>query len=133
MAAKHLVKLRIIFLLSLCVSALTSGGQNLEIPQNEFALSFPSNQLKLTRGENGELEIAILKSKSSGKSKVKMGVSSALPKGVTVIFDPDNGYFDVAKARISVQPDAIPGQYWLILSATVNNKTKGTILKLLIN
>jgi len=133
MAAKHLVKLRIIFLLSLCISALTSGGQNLEIPQNEFALSFPSNQLKLARGESGEFEIAILKSESSRKGKVKMGVSSALPKGVTVTFDPDNGYFDVAQARISVQPDVVPGQYWLILNATVNYKTKGAILKLLIN
>ena len=124
---------KIICLLSLMLVALAVSGQNLEIPQNEFALSFSKEQLELSRGEKAELEILILKSKSYQKSKAKMGVSSSLPKGVTITFSPDKGTFDSTIANISIQADATPGQYMLILNATLNNKTKGSILKLLIN
>jgi hypothetical protein len=133
MEAKHLISFRITFLLSLLLVASTVSGQYLEIPQNEFALSFSKDQLELSRGEKGELEILILKSKGYQKSKTKMGVSSSLPKGVTVTFSPDKGAFDSSKANISIQADATPGQYMLILNATLNNKTKGMILKLLID
>ena len=122
-----------ICLLSLMLVALAVSGQNLEIPQNEFALSFSKEQLELSRGEKAELEILILKSKSYQKSKAKMGVSSSLPKGVTITFSPDKGTFDSTIANISIQADATPGQYMLILNATLNYKTKGSILKLLIN
>ena len=122
------------FCLSLLVMvALTARGQNIEIPQIEFALSFSKQQLQLSRGENGELEILILKSKSYQKSKVKMGVSSRLPSGVMITFSPDKGTFDSTLAKVSILSDAAPGQYILILNATLNNKTKGSILKLLIN
>lgn len=124
---------KIIFLLSLMLVALTVSGQNLEIPQNEFALSFSKQQLEVARGEKTELEILILKSKSYQKSKVKMGVSSSLPAGVTITFSPDKGTFESTQANVSIQADAAPGQYTLILNVTLNNKTKGSILKLLIN
>lgn len=124
---------KIICLLALMLFALTGSGQNLDIPQNEFALSFSKEQLEVSRGEKAELEILILKSKSYQKSKVKMGISSSLPNGVVITFDPDKGTFASTLAKISIEPDAAPGEYLLILNATLNNKTKGTILKLLIH
>lgn len=123
---------KIICLFSLMLIALTAIGQNLEIPQNEFALSFSKQQLELSRGEKAEVEILILRSKSYRKSNAKMGISSSLPKGVTITFSPDKGTFDSTLANVSMQADAAPGQYMLILNATLNNKTKGSILKLLI-
>lgn len=123
---------KIIYLLSLMLAALTVSGQNLEIPQNEFTLSFSKEQLELSRGDKGELEVLILKSKSYQKSNAKMGISSSLPTGVTITFSPDKGTFESTQAHVSIHADAAPGQYMLILNATVNNKTKGSILKLLI-
>lgn len=123
---------KIICLLALMLFALSVSGQNLEIPQNEFALSFSKEQLEVARGEKAELEILILKSKSYQKSKAKMGISSSLPAGVTITFSPDKGTFESTQANVSIQADATPGQYLLILNATLNNKTKGSILKLLI-
>jgi hypothetical protein len=124
--------LKITCLLLLLLVSLTVGGQNLEIPQNEFALSFAKQQLELSRGEKAELEILILKSKRYQKSKAKMGVSSGLPAGVTITFSPDKGTFESTQASVSVQANATPGQYMLILNATLHNKTKGSILRLLI-
>jgi hypothetical protein len=123
---------KIICLLPLMLVALSVSGQNLEIPQNEFALSLSTEELVLSRGEKGELEILILKSKNYQKSKTKMGVSSSLPKGVTITFNPGKGTFDSTQANVSIQADATPGLYMVILNATLNNKTKGSILKLLI-
>jgi hypothetical protein len=131
--AKYPTSVRITFMLSLLLIASAVSGQNLEIPKNEFALSFSKDQLELLRGEKGELEIVILKSKRYQKTKVKMGVSSIWLKGVTVTFSPEEGIFNSSLASVSIQPDATPGQYMLILNATLNNKTKGSILKLVIN
>ena len=133
MEAKHWTALRVIPLLTLLMVASEVNGQDLEIPQNEFGLSFSKEQLELARGDTGELEILILKSKGYQKSKARMGISSSLPKGVTITFNPDQGTFDSSMATILIQADATPGQYILILNATLNNKTKGSILKLQID
>ena len=133
MEAKHQISVRVIPLLTLLLLASTVKGQDLEIPQNEFRLSFSREQLVLSRGNSGKLEILIPKSKGYQRSKAKMGISSSLPKGVTITFNPDEGTFHSSIATISIQADAMPGQYILILNATLNNKTKGSILKLQIN
>jgi hypothetical protein len=133
MEAKPLISVRLIPLLTLLMVASEVNGQVLEVPQNEFGLSFSKEQLELSRGDAGELEILILKSKGYQKSKARMGISSRLPKGVTITFNPDQGTFDSSMATISIQADAPPGQYILILNATLNNKTKGSILKLQID
>ena len=123
---------KILCLFCLMLVALSATGQNLEIPQTEFALSLSNEQLELSRGKKADLEILILKSNGYRKSKAKMSVSSSLPKGITVTFSPEKGDFDRSRASIFIEPEVKPGEYLLILSATLNNKTKGTILKLLI-
>lgn len=123
---------KITCLLSFMLFALTVSGQNLTIPKNDFALSFSKERLELSRGESSEVEILLLKSKSYQKSKAKMGISSSLPAGVTITFSPDKGTFESTQATVAILGNAMPGQYLLILSATLQNKTKGSILKLLI-
>ena len=59
-----------------------------------------------------------------------MGLSSALPAGVTLTFDPDKGDGDLCQATISALSDAQPGTYSVIVNATLNYKTKGSILKI---
>jgi hypothetical protein len=132
MEAKNLTRLKTGFLFTLLAVALTAGAQNLEVPQKEFTIHFSKDRMDLSRAEGSQLDILILKSKDYQKSKIKMGVSSRLPKGVTVTFQPDTGSFDSTTANVSIQADATPGEYLLILSATLKNKTKGSILKLLI-
>lgn len=124
-------KIKLVLVLVLIVTGL--NAQTLEIPQKEFSLNFSTQELKLPRGESGQLDIDILKSKGYRNSKVKMGISSSMPDGVTIAFDPAQGNFDFTKAKIKVDENTLPGTYQLILSATLSYKTKGSILKLTIN
>jgi hypothetical protein len=133
MKAKQQIGLTIKFFLALITASLAVSGQNLEIPKSEFSISLSKDKLELSRGEKEELEIMIHRSKSYQKSKAKMGFSSILPKGVEITFSPDKGTFDSSHVVVSIQKDATPGQYLLILNATLNNKTKGSILKIVIN
>ena len=130
MEAKQFTKISFSFML--LAATLAVSAQNLEIPQKEFTIYFSKDRMELSRGEDSQLDVLILKSKAYRKSKTKMGISSSLPKGVAVIFEPDNGSFDSTKANILIQTDATPGEYLIILNATLNYKTKGSILKLLI-
>lgn len=116
-------------MLTACISA---NGQNLEIPQKEFSLSFSTYRLELLPGDSSQVDIGVLKSKGYQKSKVKMGISSSVPNGVTIAFNPDQGNFDFTKATVSVDKEVAPGTYPVILNATVQNQTKGSILKLII-
>jgi hypothetical protein len=123
---------KIKLILGLLLIAFGVGAQTVQIPHKEFALNFSTHKLELARGENGQLDIGILKSKSYRSNKVKMGIASSIPKGVSIAFDPANGNFDFTKATVSVASDATPGAYQLILNATLNANTKGSILKLII-
>ena len=132
MKAKYQIGLKIKLFLALVTASLAVSGQNLEIPKNEFSISFSKDKLELSRGENDQLDIGILKSRGYQDSKIRMGISSSVPKDVSIVFDPSQGTFDFTKASISIGDDAIPGTYLLIVNATLRYKTKGSILKLVI-
>jgi hypothetical protein len=124
--------MKTLILLIVLLSPIVLFAQNLEIPRKEFSISFSDNEMVLSSGETKQVKIQVLKSRGYQKGKIKMGMSSWLPKGVTVTFDPDKGNFDISTATISVQTDAVPGEYNLILNATISYTTKGAILKLVI-
>lgn len=132
METNSLIGIKTTVFFILLTVALSASGQNSTIPRNDFILSFSRNALALARGASDQLDITINKSKGYQKTRVKMGISSPLPKGVNITFDPALGSFDFTTATISVQSDATPGEYLLILNATLGSKTKGSIFKLLI-
>lgn len=124
--------MKLSFLLFVLLLPFCSDAQNLEIPQKEFTLSLSQAAVELSGGETENVEIRILKSKPYQKSKVKMGLSSSMPQGISITFNPDSGNFDLTEAVITVLPDAKPGQYSVIVNATLNYKTKASILKITI-
>ena len=118
--------------LFIVIACFASYAQQVEIPQKEFALSLSDEAVTLSRGENKQIEVSILKSKAYQKGKMTMGLSSSLPTGVTLSFDPDKGDADISQATITASPEAIPGTYSIIVNATIHYKTKGSILKVTI-
>lgn len=132
MEAKYITCSKKRMLLCLLLAAVPLCSQAQKVPSKEFALSFSTNRLEVARGDSSQVEVTILKSKGFQKSNVAMGTSSSLPKGVKLTFAPTSGTFDVTKALIAIQEDALPGEYLVVLNATLSYKTKGSILNLLI-
>jgi hypothetical protein len=113
-------------------SATLSYAQTVEIPQKEFTVSLSDEKVNLARGEDKTFDVRILKSRAYQKGKIKMGISSTLPKGLTLSFDPKDGNGDVIKATITALADTAPGIYSVVVNATINYKTKGSILKIIV-
>ena len=119
-----------LLIILILTASVASYAQQVEVPQREFAVSLSEENVTIARGQNKKIDVLLLKSKAYQKGKMKMGLSSSLPSGLTLTFDPENGHADVAQATITALPDAVPGQYSIILNATINYKTKGSILKI---
>jgi hypothetical protein len=104
-------------------------AQSVSIPDKEFSTKLSKETIELKSTDAQKLEVMILKSKSYQKGKVQMKVSSTLPIGLTVVFSPEKGNFEMSEVTITTNGVAA-GEYTLILGATVNYKHKGSILKL---
>jgi len=101
-------------------------------PRTEFAIQLSKNTLEVKAGTSTELNLNILRSKTYTKSKAKLGFSSKLPEGITASFEPAEGMFETSVVTISVAESTKAGQYQLILNAELNNKVKGSIIKLVV-
>jgi hypothetical protein len=115
----------ILFLASLSLSGYTQT----QTPKKEFAIVLSQDNVEISGSESKEIEITILRSKAYLKSSAVMGLSSSLPKGIEVTFSPEKGNFEITKVIIK-SSNAVPGQYSLIVNATLNGRTKGSIIKL---
>ena len=118
----------ILFLVSLSLA----GYSQTQTPKKEFAIVLSQDNVEISGSESKEIEITILRSKAYLKSSAVMGLSSSVPKGIEVTFSPEKGNFEVTKVIIK-SSNAVPGQYSLIVNATLNGKTKGSIIKLSVN
>jgi len=114
----------------LFMSVITSYAQEVTQPKKEFVITLSQDKVELSRGETKEIDVHLTKSKSYLKSNAKMGFSSSLPAGVEISFSPDNGQFDVAKVSIKATDAVVPGQYNVVVNATMNYKTKAAVLKI---
>jgi hypothetical protein len=120
----------ILVLLFIEISFAASG--QLANPKSEFALALSDPTISISGGESKEIKLSILRSKGYAKSPAQFGLSSAVPQGITVMFDKNASSTDYATVRISATNDVIAGNYMIILNTTIRNKKKGTTLKLVV-
>lgn len=123
--------LLVAFVISLA-SATTSMAQEKIAPRTEYTVSLSENVVKLAPGETKQLTVSILKSKSYARSKATLGLSSTLPEGITVTFEPAEGMFESSVASIAAASTVPVGEYQFILKTTVNHKIKGSIVKVVV-
>jgi hypothetical protein len=114
------------------VTTLSLQAQEKTLPRSEYTVSLSENVVNLKPGETKQLTVSILKSKSYARSKATLGLSSALPQGVSVSYEPAEGMFESSTASFSAAPEAQEGTYQVILKTTVNNKIKGSIVKVVV-
>ncbi|HEY3405523.1 MAG TPA: hypothetical protein VGK59_19205 [Ohtaekwangia sp.] len=107
-------------------------AQSSETLVKDFNLEFSSSSIEVSRGESGRIDLTIQKSKQFQKGNVKLGTGSSLPKGVTIVYEPSTGVITSSSVSIATTTEAVPGTYNLILNGTINQKTKGVIVKLII-
>jgi hypothetical protein len=103
-------------------------AQNIPIPNKEFSI-FTDDSISIKQESQKKLDVLVLRSKKF-KGKVRMDVSSSLPKGVEITFDPPQGTFDYCVATINVNASVRPGTYLVVISGTIQSKSIGRMLKL---
>lgn len=120
-----------LFTLVLAFFAIISfaQAQDQATPRTEYSVSVSEKAVTLAPGETKQITVSILRSKSFASSLAKLGLSSTLPAGITVSYEPSEGVKDSSIATISASKDAPAGEYQIILKSTVKNLTKGTIVK----
>lgn len=100
------------------------------MPRSEFTLQLSKNQVEIKPGTATEVSVSIVRSKSFTRSKGKLGLSSTLPQGVSITFEPAEGLFESSVATVNVAENVKAGTYQLIVNAELNHIVKGSILKL---
>ena len=113
------------FIIVLALITFVAGAQS----RQEFSITLSENSIILKPGESKQVGISIVRSKGFTKGDVSLSLSNALPAGITVNYEPAVGHFDASTATITASPTAALGAYQLIVNATIQNKIKGTILK----
>jgi hypothetical protein len=102
------------------------------LPRTEFLLDLTQPSVTVGPGKSTTLDLGILRSKGYKNSTATLGLSSSLPEGISVVFDPDKGAIDKTTVTITAAATTRPGAYMLILKATLQNHTKGATLKLIV-
>jgi hypothetical protein len=103
-----------------------------QLPRSEFIHSLSESTLNVKPGEQKQVTVSILRSKSYLKATAVLGFSTTIPHGITVAYEPAEGSFETSIATITIDAGVAPGTYQLVLNASINHKIKGSILKLLV-
>jgi hypothetical protein len=107
-------------------------AQEQAVPRSEYAVSVSEKLVKIAPGETKQITVSILRSKGFSKSKAELGLSSTLPAGITLQYEPAVGLFDKSIATFHADANVPMGEYQVIIKSTVRNLTKGTIVKLVV-
>jgi hypothetical protein len=101
-------------------------------PKTEFTFQAKTSRVAVSRGGTNNLDLSIVRSKRYEESEMKLSVGSALPTGIEVSFQSPNDTAATALVTVVAKEAALPGTYNVVLNCTINNKTKGVIVKLVI-
>ncbi len=117
----------------LATAAMTASvAQEKTAPRTEFTVELSTSSLEVKAGETKELTLTLNRSKQYSKSKATLGLSSGLPQGVTVTFEPTDGVLESSVVKVAVAEHAKAGNYMIILNSTMQHKSKGATLKLVV-
>lgn len=112
--------------------SLYALAQEKTTPRTEYQVSLSENIVKIAPGESKQITVNLLRSKGYSKSEAKLGLSSSLPAGVTVTYEPAEGLMESSVATIAASKEAKAGEYQIILKSTLKNLIKGSIVKVVV-
>jgi hypothetical protein len=126
------MKLFNLTLLLVLVVSFESAQATTSTPKSEFSVALENSSVHLKPGATTSVNLEFLRSKQFQKSKVTLGLSSSLPEGLTVTFEPDGGLIDKTAVHIQASETVKAGNYLVIVRATMQNRSKGATLKIVI-
>jgi hypothetical protein len=112
--------------------SLFAQAQDNVAPRKEYSVSLSENIIKIAPGETKQITMSLLRSKDFSRSKANLGLSSSLPAGITLSYEPAEGVLESSVATITASKEAKAGQYQIILKSTLRNLTKGAIVKVVV-
>lgn len=112
--------------------SLLVQAQTAEVPKKEFAVTLSESSLTVSPGESKTIEMSILRSKLYQKGEATLNISSRLPDGLAVTFEPANTTDSKTEVRVVAAAGLASGTYNVILNCTLNYKAKGTSLKIVV-
>ena len=127
------MKKSILAILLFAISTTFAVAQEKAVPRTEFTVELSAPSLAIKPGETKSVTINLNRSKGFAKSKAVIGLSSGLPQGITISFEPAEGVITSSVASISVAETVKPGNYMIILKSTIQNKDKGATLRLAVD
>lgn len=117
----------------LIVGSLNVGfAQEKAVPRTEYSVSLSESVVTLKAGETKQVTVSVVRSKAYSRSGAKLGLSTSLPAGITVAYEPAEGMFESSVASFTASADTKPGEYQVVLKTTVNNKIKGSVVKIVV-
>jgi len=121
-------------LLTLIIATLANvlHAQEKVRPNKEFTVELSATTIDIKPGESKSVEVALLRSKAYSKSNAVLGLSSSLPRGVQISFEPQEGVMEKSMITISTDGTAKAGSYTVIINSVIQNKSKGKILKIVV-
>jgi len=110
---------------------LILNSTNAQIPpKDSFQLLLSTDNLLLAKGETDSISISVLRSKFYKKGNAVFRFSSPEVKGISVTIQPINDQPDNYSLVVAINDQAESGDYNLIPSCTLRDKTKGVIVKI---
>lgn len=123
----------IIISIVLVAATFTVGyAQEKAAPRTEYSVSLSESVITLRPGETKQMTVSLAKSKSYARLTAKLALSSSLPAGVTLAYEPAEGVFESSVASFTAAADAKAGEYQIVVKTTINNKIKGSIVKVIV-
>lgn len=95
----------------------------------DYKLELSSDVIQLKTGGTAQVDLSLIRGGRYKDQPASLGLSSSLPKGVTVQYEPASNVMDKSVVTISSDKDTKPGVYYIGVKSTIVNNIKSTLLK----
>ena len=95
----------------------------------DYKLEITLDAIQLKAGSTTQVDLSLVRGGRYKKHEATLGLSSGLPEGITVRYEPAVNVMDKSIITISSTKETKPGVYYVGIKATILNTIKSTLLK----
>ncbi len=95
----------------------------------DYKLEIASDAIQLKAGSTTQVDLNLIRGGRYKNHAATLGLSSALPAGIAVQYEPALNVMEKSLITISSTKETKPGVYYIGIKATILNNIKSTLLK----